>query len=160
MVGTRKTMSVLGAALAAGGLVLAGPAVAAPAEVTAASTVSGGNVVVTLTNDTAQNISCTVEGFLDPKKPEIGWDEPMGDFYQRSQEVAAGGTETLEFTPEAGTYRVYWTCLSGTGDEEKFWGTSARLPADQATAQPAKVVVPAAGEETEVCFFGSVCIPM
>lgn len=160
MVGTMKTASACGVAVVVGGLILAGPAAAAPAEVTAASAVSGSTVVVTLTNDSAENVSCTVEGFLDPKKPEIGWDEPLGDFYQRSREVAAGGAEKLEFAPDPGTYRVYWTCLSGTGDKEKFWGTSARLPADQATAQVTKVVVPAAGEETEVCFFGSVCVPM
>ena len=132
----------------------AGPAQAAPGDVTATASVSGTTVTVTVHNGTSREINCEEIGFTDPEvpdqeTPELPW---FGNHGQLKPVLpgADGHEVSTEVTP--GRYHVYWVC--GVDDGSEMWGTSP-VPESYGgtgTAAPIPVVV------GQLCF-GSACLP-
>lgn len=128
----------------------AGTATAAPDEVAITASSDGNSVTVTVGNNTADKIFCTVfgntAGGVDPAQDPIDFSIGMGSVLTGGQLEPVTfpiGTTPLTFADvPAGQYQVDWACANNNvgdaGHEE--WGTPLAISA-QATTQPTLVTV-------------------
>lgn len=151
---------VLGAAALSGSALLAGSADAAPGDVTAAASVTGNVVKVTVTNNSAGVIACNMFAFDSPVSESsvveygdasrsiegvpYGAIPSNGTFSFTLHKVDHESTDPYPFgttTVENGTYDVGWMC--GTmpdGSAQTLWGTKALVDVAVEEADPGTLV--------------------
>lgn len=158
--GTAAGLALCGAAAFA----LAPSAVAAPNDLTLTPIVSGNTVSITIANQSAAPVGCTILGFADGADPL----EDEGAFgYATPPDLAEfvspnGGTKTVAMRLEGvdengdpaptgsatipdGTYEIYYGCRQIVGDVEdaEHWGTTPPLTDETETFAPViRVTVP------------------
>ncbi|WP_240918832.1 hypothetical protein [Rhodococcus sp. 14C212] len=133
-------------------LFTAGPAAAAPDDVTLTASARGQTVTTTVTNNTGADIYCAVIGMKPGQHPErdpiafsVGFVD--GEFVPVA---IAAGTRSIDFrgVPQ-GDYLVDWGCRDNV---REVWGTPLMYSLS-ATAQAVPVTV-----ARDDCF-GSACLP-